>query len=61
MRPTSERYELVLRAEPWSVPAIIRLRRLLKLALRSFGLRCVELKELPADDATVTTGQRVTA
>lgn len=45
-RGSGERYELVLRAEPWGTPATIRLRRLLKTALRSFGLKCVELREV---------------
>jgi hypothetical protein len=37
---------------PDPVPAIIRLRRLVKLALRAFGFRVVDAKELPAEDAT---------
>jgi len=37
-----ERFTLVLQALPDGVPAIIRLRRVLKAALRSYGLRCVQ-------------------
>ena len=45
-------YRLKLRAMPDDVPAVIRLRGLLKVALRSFGMRCVEVKEVkpPLDD-----------
>jgi hypothetical protein len=31
-----------------SVPGPVRLKRLLKLALRSFGLRCLNAQELPS-------------
>jgi hypothetical protein len=31
------------------VPPEIRLRRLLKSALRQHGLRCIDIRELPAD------------
>jgi hypothetical protein len=40
------RFRLTLESVPSDVPAEIRLRGLLKLMLRSFGLRCVEAKEL---------------
>lgn len=42
------RYALILTAKPSDVPAIIRLRRLLKLALRGFAMECIEVKEIPA-------------
>jgi hypothetical protein len=38
-------YSLLLRVEPGDVPATVRLRRFLKLALRGFGLRCLSLQE----------------
>lgn len=41
------RYILELRAEGPGPEGIIRLRRLLKCALRAFGLRCVDVRELP--------------
>jgi hypothetical protein len=43
-------YRLTLRPLPGPVPPHIRLRQLLKRALRSCGLRCTTLEELP--DAT---------
>ena len=42
--PDPETFVLTLRAEAHVVPAIIRLRALLKAALRQFGLRCVSIK-----------------
>ena len=45
-RPNPPTFEITFRAEAGdSIPAIIRLRRLLKVALRSFGLRCVTIRE----------------
>jgi hypothetical protein len=43
-----ERFQLTVEAVPgWGdVPAIIRLRRFLKAALRSYGLRCTEAREI---------------
>lgn len=38
----NERYTIELEAVAgWRVPGIVRLRKALKLLLRSFGLRCV--------------------
>lgn len=31
-----------------TTPAVVRLKRLLKSALRGYGLRCIEAKESPA-------------
>jgi hypothetical protein len=45
--PDPPTYRLILRALPDDVPASVRFRRLLKLALRSFGMRCVRFEELP--------------
>jgi hypothetical protein len=39
-------YFVVLRPEPGSAPPIVRLRRFLKLALRLYGLRAVDYREL---------------
>lgn len=47
-RPT---YRIVLEAELQAVPEIVRLRQLLKLGLRSFGFRCVDVQELPEPPA----------
>lgn len=50
-------YELTLRAEgPDPRPPIIRLRSLLKLMLRGFGLRCVTIREIPADRSPQQAG-----
>jgi hypothetical protein len=40
-------FRVLLRAQPGKVPATIRLKRFLKLALRAFGLRCVAVEEIP--------------
>jgi hypothetical protein len=42
-------YRLTLQAEPGEVPAIVRLRRFLKAALRTYGLRATEVAEIPAN------------
>jgi hypothetical protein len=42
--PDAEIFVLTLRAEAHVVPAIVRLRALLKAALRQFGLRCISIK-----------------
>jgi hypothetical protein len=44
-----ERYRLDLEALPDDVPPIIRLRRFLKAALRSYRLKCVHAVELHPD------------
>lgn len=57
-----ERFALVLRAvpDPGGVPAIIRLRRFLKMSLRSYGLRCVSIRPALESDARgeTKTGRR---
>lgn len=47
---TAPRYHLTLEAQPEAVPAVIRLRRLLKVALRGFGLKCVAVAEVAGED-----------
>ena len=51
----AEHVELTFRALPSSIPASIRVRRLLKIALRSLDLRCTKARPVPsvkgADDA----------
>jgi hypothetical protein len=42
-------YALVLRALPWSTPPIHRLRSALKCLLRTFGLRCTDLRLIAPD------------
>jgi hypothetical protein len=44
-------YRLLLKAEPprgWLSPPVVRLRIALKVMLRAFGLRAVEVKEVEA-------------
>ena len=38
---------VIIRALPDDAPASVRLRRWLKLGLRTFGLRCVSVEEVP--------------
>lgn len=40
------RYRLDLMAEPCDVPEAVRLRRMLKLCLRAFRLRCVSVEQV---------------
>jgi len=44
----TERYHVTLRPEPgnWRTPAIVRLRKFLKAAVRQWGLRCTECREV---------------
>jgi hypothetical protein len=39
-----EMYVVTLRALPAPVEGVVRVRRVLKLALRAFGLRCVSIR-----------------
>jgi hypothetical protein len=39
-------YHLVLRPLRSDVPAVIRLRKALKMLLRDFGLRCVRIEQV---------------
>jgi hypothetical protein len=41
----SEQFQITLEAKPSAVPAIVRIRKLLKIASRVLGLRCVEIRE----------------
>ncbi len=45
----AERYTLSLVAKPSEVPATVRLRKLLKVALRAFGLKCVGIARIDVD------------
>jgi hypothetical protein len=53
---SDERYALELVGLPgWSTPAIVRVRKALKVLLRGYGLKCVDLRELgPAQPVTAT-------
>ena len=48
---THERFALVLQAipDPGGAPAMVRLERFLKVALRAYRLRCVRCEPLPAE------------
>jgi hypothetical protein len=39
-------FRLTLKPAPGPVPAVVRLRRLLKACLRGYGLRCVAVEEV---------------
>jgi hypothetical protein len=41
-----ERVEIILEAQPSGVPAWCRIRGLLKAALRSWGLRCLSVRDM---------------
>lgn len=48
----NERFAITLETVPGhDTPGAVRLRGLLKTALRAFGLKCVTAKELTATDA----------
>lgn len=55
MTPPREKFRLDLEALPdGGAPAVIRLKRFLKMALRAYGLRCtaaVQLHEKSPEDA----------
>jgi hypothetical protein len=58
------KFALTLVAVPGSdVPAAIRLKRFLKAALRSYGLRCTEAREIhpPPAEPLAAPGDRPTA
>ena len=44
-----ERYSVTLEAKADEVPSTIRLRRLLKVALRAFGLKCIGVTRIDHD------------
>ena len=48
---TEPKYEIVLRAEGAGPPTINRLRRLLKAALRAYGLRCLGFGEIKPEQS----------
>ncbi|HBI46032.1 MAG TPA: hypothetical protein DDY78_24730 [Planctomycetales bacterium] len=52
MKPRREYFVLILESLPDGAPPIIRLRRFLKAALRSNGLRCTRITAMPADPST---------
>ena len=57
-----ERFTIVVEAVPADVPAVIRLRRLLKAMLRGYGLRCVSVTTArETDSRTAPPAREVTA
>ncbi|MBV9126337.1 MAG: hypothetical protein JO112_23560 [Planctomycetes bacterium] len=46
-RSQEPEYLVRLKALPGPVPGPIRLRKFLKAALRSFGLKCLDVSEVP--------------
>jgi hypothetical protein len=55
---TDPQYHLVLRPLPSAYPAITRLRRALKFLLRTFGLECVQVEEVPGALGSAQDGPR---
>jgi hypothetical protein len=51
-----ERFLVTLEAPPGGAPAAVRLRRFLKAALRSFGLRCVRVAPAGEGPEALTGG-----
>ncbi len=51
-------YRVVLRARPGDRPPIVRLRSLLKIALRAFGLVAVSVEEVSVPDRKPTEEPR---
>jgi hypothetical protein len=49
---------VTIRALPDDAPAAVRLRRWLKLGLRTFGLRCVSVEEVPPRVLAVANNER---
>jgi hypothetical protein len=56
----SVKYILEFRPLASSITPEIRLRQLLKVALRRFDLRCTDHRELPADEVDDATKVKVT-
>jgi hypothetical protein len=50
-------YILTLRALPSDVPPEIRLRQLLKIALRRFGMKCIDHREAGKEAAEPMTAK----
>ncbi len=44
-----DQYVVTLEAQPQAIPGVIRLRRLLKLALRSYGFRCRRIEQIEGE------------
>jgi hypothetical protein len=53
-------YRLHLRSTPCGVPVEIRLRRLLKAALRAFQFRCVSIQQIDTTQASVDSPPTIT-
>lgn len=43
--PEAEKFTIVIVSERGPTPAVVRLRRLLKCLLRSFGFRCISVEK----------------
>lgn len=60
-KPSLPAFAIVLQAVPgWgAVPPIVRLRRALKSFLRSYGLKCMEIREAPAEESPAEVGKAI--
>lgn len=51
------RYVLTFQSTKSTVPEIVRLRQMLKAALRRFAFKCVDMQELPDTDKKKDTAK----
>jgi hypothetical protein len=54
---SKDRWEFVVEAEGAGPPAVVRVRRLLKAAIRAYGLRCVSVAEQTQSKAKDTVAE----
>ena len=57
-KPSGQAFRLVLRSVPSPIPAVVRLRRFLKSALRAYGLRAVKVEAIEENE--VNNGKEAT-
>ena len=59
-RPARQRWTFRIEPLPSEVPPVHRVRSALKVLLRSFGLKCVAVLDLPPDPASTPATTTVT-
>lgn len=58
MTAPRERFRLLIEVRGDDVPAVITLRRFLKLALRAFGIKCVSIEAAPRPEGRAAAPQK---
>jgi hypothetical protein len=53
----STQYTLQIQSLPSSIPSPIRLRKLLKCVLRTYGFRCTDFREIQHNEQPTTSGE----